>query len=53
MLSRPLQRESLRRAAEKLNTTTGPGLEGVLARISAEVTTEAASRVSAMDGGRK
>jgi hypothetical protein len=47
MTSRLLRRETLRRAAEKLNTTTGPGREEVLAPISAEVTTEAASRVSA------
>ena len=42
MTSRLLRREALRRAAEELNTTSGPGLEGVLARISAEVTAEAA-----------
>ena len=46
MTSRLLRREALRRAAEELNTTSGPGLEGVLARISAEVTAEAADRVS-------
>jgi len=46
MTSRLLRREALRRAAEELNTTMGPGLEGVLARISAEVTADAASRVS-------
>jgi hypothetical protein len=34
----------LRRAANELNTTSGPGLESVLARISAEVTAEAAGR---------
>ena len=45
MTSRLLRREALRRAAEELNTTSGPGLEGVLARISAEVTAEAADRV--------
>jgi hypothetical protein len=44
MTARLLHREALRRAAEEMNTTSGPGLEGVLARISAEVTAEAASR---------
>ena len=39
--ARLLRREALRRAAEELNTTSGPGLESVLARISAEVTAEA------------
>lgn len=47
MTARLLHREALRRAADELNTTTGPGLEGVLARISAEVTSAAAGRVSA------
>ena len=47
MTARLLWREALRRAAEEMNTTSGPGLEGILARISAEVTAEAASRVSA------
>jgi hypothetical protein len=46
MTSRLLRREALRRAAEELNTTSGPGLEGVLARVSAEVTAEAAARNS-------
>ena len=40
--SRLLRREALRRAAEELNTMTGPGLEQALARVSAEVTEEAA-----------
>jgi hypothetical protein len=40
MTSRMLRREALRRAAEELNTMSGPGLEGILARISAEVTAE-------------
>ncbi len=44
MTSRLLRRDALRRAAEELNTTSGPGLEGVLARISAEVTAEAIDR---------
>jgi len=48
MTARLLRREALRRAAEELNTTSGPGLEGVLARISAEVTADAVSRVYAM-----
>ncbi|MSP01872.1 MAG: hypothetical protein EXR07_12605 [Acetobacteraceae bacterium] len=39
--SRLLRREALRRAAEELNTTSPPGLESALARISAEVTAEA------------
>ena len=42
MTSRLLRREALRRAAEELNTMTGPGLEQALARVSAEVTDEAA-----------
>ena len=44
MTARLLRREALRRAAEELNATSGPGLEDVLARISAEVTAEAACR---------
>jgi hypothetical protein len=43
MTARLLHREALRRAANEVNTTSGPGLEGVLARISAEVTAAAAS----------
>ena len=39
--SRLLRREALRRAAEELNTTSPPGLEHALERISAEVTAEA------------
>jgi hypothetical protein len=39
--ARLLRREALRRAAEELNTTSGPGLESALARISADVTAEA------------
>jgi hypothetical protein len=46
MTARLLRREALRRAAEELNTTSGPGLEGVLARISAEVTADAVGRLS-------
>ena len=46
MTSRLLRREALRRAAEELNTTSGPGLEDVLARISAEVTAEASARIA-------
>jgi len=41
MTARLLRREALRRAAEEMNTTSGPGLEDMLARISAEVTAEA------------
>lgn len=44
MTARLLRREALRRAAEELNTTSGPGLEEALARISTEVTEEAAYR---------
>ena len=39
--ARLLRREALRRAAEELNSTSGPGLEAVLGKISAEVTAEA------------
>jgi hypothetical protein len=49
MTARLLHREALRRAADELNTTSGPGLEGVLARISAEVTAEASRRASGTD----
>jgi hypothetical protein len=41
---RLLRREALRRAAEEMNTTSGPGLESVLSRISADVTMEAAEK---------
>ena len=44
MTARLLGREALRRAAEELSTMTGPGLEEALARISTEVTDEAAYR---------
>ena len=47
--SRLLRREALRRAAEELNTMTGPGLEQALARVSAEVTEEAAYRRAKAD----
>jgi phage shock protein A len=50
MTARLLRREALRRAAEELNTTSGPGLEQALARISAEVTTEAAYQKAAAGG---
>jgi hypothetical protein len=46
-----LRREALRRAAEQPNTTSEPGLEKVLARISADVTAEAAYRKRATDAG--
>ena len=42
MTARLLWREARRRIAEELNTMTGPGLEQALARVSAEVTEEAA-----------
>jgi phage shock protein A len=51
MTSRLLRREALRRAAEELNTTSGPGLEDVLARISAEVTAEATGRIAGGNAG--
>jgi hypothetical protein len=51
MTARMLRREALRRAAEELNTTSPPGLENVLARISAEVTADAAGRVAATPHG--
>ena len=41
MTARLLRREALRRAARELNSTSGPGLEDVMGRISAEVTAEA------------
>jgi len=44
MTARLLRREALRRAAAELNTTSGPGLEGMLERISAEVTAEAVEK---------
>ncbi|HXT82035.1 MAG TPA: hypothetical protein VN702_20915 [Acetobacteraceae bacterium] len=47
MTNRLLRREALRRAAQEINTTSGPGLEGVLAQISAEVTAEAVDRLTA------
>jgi phage shock protein A len=49
MTSRLLRREALRRATEELNTMTGPGLEQALARVSAEVTEEAAYRRTKAD----
>jgi hypothetical protein len=42
--ARLLRREALRRAAAELNTTSGPGLESMLEKISAEVTAEAAEK---------
>jgi hypothetical protein len=50
MTSRLLRREALRRSAAELNTTSAPGLEAMLERISAEVTAEAVSRVQAAAG---
>jgi hypothetical protein len=44
MINRLLRREALRRAAAELNTTSAPGLEATLARISAEVTAEATAK---------
>jgi phage shock protein A len=48
LTARLIRREALRRAAEELSTATPSGLEGALARISAEVTAEAA-RAKAID----
>ena len=45
--ARLLRREALRRAAQELNTTSGPGLEAALVRISADVTADAAERQAA------
>lgn len=44
MTARMLHRETLRRGAQEINTTSGPGLENMLAHISAEVTAEAVAR---------
>jgi hypothetical protein len=46
MTARLLRREALRRAAEELSTNSPAGLEGVLARISAEVTADAITRAA-------
>jgi phage shock protein A len=51
MTNRLLRREALRRAAEELNTTSGPGLESVLSRISDEVTADAAAVRDGSDKG--
>jgi hypothetical protein len=45
--SRMIRREALRRAAEELSTTTPAGLESALARISEEVTADAAAAKAA------
>ena len=42
--ARLLRREALRRAAADLHTTSGPAIESTMAKISAEVTEEAAAR---------
>jgi hypothetical protein len=47
MTARLLRREALRRATEELSTMTRPGLENALARISTEVTEEAAYKHAA------
>ncbi|GEM_PF-6356712 len=52
MTGRLLRREALRRAAAELNTTSGPGLEDVLARVSAEVTADAAERLTAQHSAK-
>jgi hypothetical protein len=46
MTVRLLRREALRRATREINTASAPGLETMLAQISAEVTAEAVNRVS-------
>ena len=51
MTARLLRREALRRAAHELNSTSGPGLEDVLGRISAEVTAEANDKRARNDQG--
>ena len=47
LTSRLIRREALRRAALELSTTTPAGLESALAKISAEVTQEAAEAKNA------
>ncbi len=47
--ARLIRREAERRAALELATSTPAGLESVLARISAEVTAEAADAKAAQD----
>ena len=42
LTSRLIRREAMRRAAEELSTATPAGLESALAKISAEVTEDAA-----------
>jgi hypothetical protein len=44
MTARLLRREALRRAAQELNSTSGPGLEDMMSRISADVTAEATDK---------
>src|SRR5271166_3811262 len=46
MTARLLRREALRRAAEEVNTTSGPGLEGVLAQISEPENVSSRRRIS-------
>jgi len=47
--ARLLRREALRRAAVEMNSTSGPGLEDVLGKISAEVTAEAVDKRARKD----
>jgi hypothetical protein len=49
--NRSLRREALRRAAADLNATSPAGLESALARISDDVTAEAAERIDALPNG--
>jgi hypothetical protein len=51
--ARLLRREALRRAADELNTTSGPGLESMLERISAEVTAEAVEKLTVTPAPRR
>ncbi len=47
--NRLIRRESLRREAANLSSTSPPALENALAGISAEVTEEAAERLAAAE----
>lgn len=49
LTSRLIRREALRRAAMELSTATPAGLESTLARISEEVTADAAAAKAAED----
>jgi hypothetical protein len=53
LTSRLIRREALRRAALELSTATPAGLESALAKISAEVTEEAAEARNAPKNPQK